>query len=764
MHSESPSNPPYHNLPHPNFGEFVGREKELAQIFKLLRPNPISRYHLIVIDGIGGIGKSALALEVAHRCLQASVAAASQSDPTNPSYLTELRQLLISRFSEDELRTLTFDMGVEYDYLPGQGMGGKARELVAFANRRNRIADLIDTIQQTRPDIQIPVFEEESEQEEISAEVFDAIIWTSAKSAVLRAGGIESRRQVIRTLDDIYTDIAITLQQEGIIQAQPELQHKLVHRALAGRRTLLIIDNLETIDDESVLSFLRELPISTKTIVTTRHRIDVAYAIRLEGMRWAEAEKFIQLECEKRGLAFDNEETATLLFERTGGLPLALEWSIAQIALGFGETATLKRLIDPSEDIARFCFKTAVDSLLNTPAYKLLLALSLFEVEGGREALGLIAGIEDETVRDRGLTHLENLSLISKSGGRFRMLPLTRNYLKSEPVWKTELGEQLQTNWLDYLISINALEGHSYWRWINFELLTVEGENILAAVDWALQNGKSETALALAPAIYWYLDAGGRWGKLIQYAHAIIPIAQEMSDYWSLAGTWRQLGWVNGQIGNYEEAAEYLQKGIRACDLIEDGRSDEAGSFTLLAWSQVLRKSGKFEEAAEVLERVRQIAEKQYIADEIPETLEYELGKLARDREDWEAAREHFSRIVQWSTVQEEKKQMFSPDLVAGSRGSLALVLYHLGEYQKAEDECLASMSFFGKSGSRGHHAVLQYRLSLIKEAQGERLTALNLAQSALETCRQVGMKQEILELEALVSRLQSSKDDTQAA
>jgi hypothetical protein len=58
----------YHNLPQPDYEEFVGREKELAEIHRLLSPS--SRHFLITIDGIGGIGKSTLALEVAHRYLE----------------------------------------------------------------------------------------------------------------------------------------------------------------------------------------------------------------------------------------------------------------------------------------------------------------------------------------------------------------------------------------------------------------------------------------------------------------------------------------------------------------------------------------------------------------------------------------------------------------------------------------------------------------------------------------------------------------------
>ena len=62
-----------HNLPPRR--EFVGREAEKARVHEALR----SRYPLTSIDGIGGIGKTVLALEVAHECLHAS----RGDDPTD---------------------------------------------------------------------------------------------------------------------------------------------------------------------------------------------------------------------------------------------------------------------------------------------------------------------------------------------------------------------------------------------------------------------------------------------------------------------------------------------------------------------------------------------------------------------------------------------------------------------------------------------------------------------------------------------------------
>ena len=56
---------PRHNLPPRDYERFVGRQKELDEVRRLL-PYPKSRHHLVTIDGIGGIGKSALALETAY--------------------------------------------------------------------------------------------------------------------------------------------------------------------------------------------------------------------------------------------------------------------------------------------------------------------------------------------------------------------------------------------------------------------------------------------------------------------------------------------------------------------------------------------------------------------------------------------------------------------------------------------------------------------------------------------------------------------------
>ena len=59
-----------HNLPARSYSQFIGREEEMQKILDFLDHKHAS--HLITIDGIGGVGKTTLALEAAYLCLEAT--------------------------------------------------------------------------------------------------------------------------------------------------------------------------------------------------------------------------------------------------------------------------------------------------------------------------------------------------------------------------------------------------------------------------------------------------------------------------------------------------------------------------------------------------------------------------------------------------------------------------------------------------------------------------------------------------------------------
>ena len=62
-----------------------------------------------------------------------------------------LRRALDDGYNGDELRDLCFELGIDYEDLPGETQSAKARELVLYAKRHNLVAQLVAMVIAARP-------------------------------------------------------------------------------------------------------------------------------------------------------------------------------------------------------------------------------------------------------------------------------------------------------------------------------------------------------------------------------------------------------------------------------------------------------------------------------------------------------------------------------------------------------------------------------------------------------------------------------------
>ena len=348
---ESECHQPIHNLPQPDYGYFVGREHERQNLIKLLLPHPHSPHYVITILGVGGVGKTALALDIAN---------------------------------------------------------------YYFYNNNNLPAD----------------------------ERFQAIVWFSAKETVLSGNKILPRWPSQKTIDDLYTTIAEVFNISEINEnLSPEEKDRKIRQILKNQRTLLILDNLETVDDKRLLDFILHPPVPTKIIVTTRHWVSVAFPINLEGMPHTDALKMVDQQC-KIGNVELQDDAKEKLVTRTGGIPLAIVWSIGLIRSSMSIDAVLELLGNAKSSVAKFIFKASVDQIDKTPAVSLLATLALFleyatdyEVRqyAYREELGNLSELSNAD-RDEGLATLYQLSLVSHNSNQFSLLPLTRSFVLEDIV------------------------------------------------------------------------------------------------------------------------------------------------------------------------------------------------------------------------------------------------------------------------------------------------------------------------------------------
>ena len=69
--------------------------------------------------------------------------------------LVTLRRALDDGYNDSELRDVCFELGIDYEELPGDNQSAKARELVLYAQRRNLLAQLVAHVMRERPHLLI---------------------------------------------------------------------------------------------------------------------------------------------------------------------------------------------------------------------------------------------------------------------------------------------------------------------------------------------------------------------------------------------------------------------------------------------------------------------------------------------------------------------------------------------------------------------------------------------------------------------------------
>jgi len=665
---EAPALPrerPIHNLPRPDYLRFVGREKELTWVRERLSPK--DRAWQVAITGIGGVGKSALAMAIAH----------------------EFRD--------------------KYDKLP-------------------------------------------------EAERFEAIIWVSAKEEILTAYGREQAdlpEQILRTLEDIYSAIAQALRREDITRALPGDQGLLVSKALKEQRTLLVMDNLESVADERIKPFLRKLPSPTKALITSREWLDVADVLTLTGMDYRDAKALIQEEASARDISIHRRKYRRI-FNLTSGLPLPIKLAIARLSSGESFASVERWLGDNDGKLSEYCIRGQAElaQKRDPNTWKLLLVCSLFDRGAGAssKALGHITDLSIADL-DSGLLQLRRLFLISRTGSdRYWSLPIIQRFAAHQ-LASVDFRAEVIDRWLAWLTNFAQNNGLDLeLRVEHLEEFGIEYPNLLIAIRWCRDNQRWGTLYKLAEGTWAYPYLLGMFQDLDEILDAAKEDAEATNDE-------QKTGRIELQYGRLANIRHFTSSSVlKYIDIAEDiasrfKRYDDLGE-ALATRLSVLIYSQKFLEAEKVLKSFQQIAEDsenphlKYLCAYRYSELETQKGNLVEavkwldEAEKWVlelGSQRYLGKILQW-------------------RGA---IYTEMGEFELAEESLTRALDIYISWKGQRFIAYSRHQLAILHTANGVYTLARHYAHEAISLYQRLGLDRNVAEVEELLQKIELQADST---
>lgn len=396
-------------------------------------------------------------------------------------------------------------------------------------------------------------------------DAFEKIAFVSLKSRELDDEGVRDLSGfLISGLAELLNELAKELGHADIAKAVENERPRLLLDALRGTKTLLILDNLESllkIERDTVFTFVKKLPPGCKAILTSRGRIGSgAEELILEKLsEEAALATLAKLSETNPALAKTNEAERLTLYRETGGKPLLLRWTAWQIGRGscvtFTDAIGHLRSCPKGNDPLEFIFGDLVEDFSYAET-RTLCALTYFTLPAKVDHIADIAE-RDEVETERALKSLINRSLVvpSEELKTFTLVPLVADFLRvKKPEVLRETGHRLEKH-AYALVMENGYQKHD-----RFFMLDAAWPTVAAALPRFLA-GENRRLQGVCSALNNFLNFTGRWDERFALASDAESRAVAAGDF--VEAGWRayQVGWIHYLRG---QSAEVLACADRA--------------------------------------------------------------------------------------------------------------------------------------------------------------------------------------------------------
>ena len=505
---------------------------------------------------------------------------------------------------------------------------------------------------------------------------FDAIVWISAKEEKLTLTGIEPIEPTVRNYEEVLDSILEVygwFDSLGRDLASKEEDVNLILNA-GDKGLLLVVDNLETIQDERIIECIKNIPRPNKVLITSRMGLgEVERRYTLKELSRADAIALIRTVAREKGaeaLVRLPDDVLYKYAQKMSGYPLAIKWVIGQVALGKDIDRLVDSLASTSGDIAKFCFEHIYENLLSNDAKTVLLCLAASDGPLTRGVLTHASGLQTEQL-DKALRDLSLASLVIPQQQRgkddtiitsYSLLPLTLGYLRAKAQSRLETWQTIRDRLEIVSVRLEeATRAGKYYRYALQDLGATTPDEKIAA-SWALTayqryqigdyTGAVEAfnrAVEIAPnfsRVYrnWAVveSTEGYYERANELMEKATSLSPEDPTLWFVWGNIEKrrgrlekarryfqkalslspkdgavlggLGEVEKRSGNFHKAYQYFQKALATPPELQSYKHKvitcTAIADNLRRWSEVLAKDKQFDAAIEKAKEAYEYASK----------------------------------------------------------------------------------------------------------------------------------------------------------
>lgn len=587
--------------------------------------------------------------------------------------------------------------------------------------------------------------------------LFDAYLFVSAKTTWLSTEGVRPETLALSSLDSLCREFAKELGHADIVKmADATKRRRALLDALRGRRTLLIWDNLETLNAEErdmITEFLRKLPTPNKAIITSRRRTgESALTIRLDRLSESEALELMQAKGKShprlaQELNATKPEILTALYQASGGNPLALDWTLGQVAhKGYSISVALERLRNAakSADLYGFLFADAAKTL-SANDRTVLSALVVFLTPAKTATLADATDLAITEIQVS-LEQLVTLSLVNDlDGERFGLHPLTRSYVRAavggtDTVRTAPLASGIQFDsaaqrkvlryWVDFAKRYGGDDKDAYKT---YDKLEAEWQNLegvattlreIAGISGALKDQQAAQMLIdLENALFNFLWFQGYWDEEVRLGEWRYQAGKALAQ-WNDAG-WGayHVAWIHYNRGETDQAASWA---AQMAEAMEQGGSRRSKAGVIQLQGLIAQQRQDWLESERLHHEALAIYRE--LEDEECEAIALNwLGGIARSQGDYDRAESYYKQALALGEKRGGKDMQVA---YLGNLGTLALERNRPTEARSWFERELALAREVGRQDLVAH---AQAGMARVLEEEGRYTEALPLAQAALE-------------------------------